>query len=140
MVLQKKKFSKKIQKGVDKRIKGKLGSNKICIVHINSTQNNTILTGTDRNGVVISTKSQGCVAKKRGKRSVAFGANMTGELMGSLLLEKGFIISQVRLKGFGSGREQALSGLHSSGLRVGEIVDITKIPHNGCRPRKARRI
>jgi small subunit ribosomal protein S11 len=140
MALQKKKFSKKIQKGVDKKVRRKLGFAKICIVHINSTQNNTILTGTDKNGSVIVTKSQGCVAKKRGKRSVGFGANMTGELIGSLLLEKGFAISQVRLKGFGSGREQALSGLHSSGLRIVEILDITKIPHNGCRPRKARRI
>jgi small subunit ribosomal protein S11 len=132
MALQKKIFSKKIQKGVDKKVRRKLGFAKICIVHINSTQNNTILTGTDKNGSVIVTKSQGCVAKKRGKRSVGFGANMTGELIGSLLL--------VRLKGFGSGREQALSGLHSSGLRIVEILDITKIPHNGCRPRKARRI
>lgn len=114
--------------------------NDMCIIHINSTQNNTILTASNLDKQVISSKSMGLVAKKRGKRSVPNGALLTGESLGNLLIEKGFVSSQIRIKGFGSGRESAIQGLLSSGLQVNEIIDVTQMPHNGCRPPKRRRI
>lgn len=112
-----------------------------CIVHINSTQNNTILTATNLHGEVLKTSSVGSALKsKRGKRSVPQGALLSGEIIGSFLVDKGFETSQVRIKGFGIGREKAIQGLFSSGLQILTILDITKVPHNGCRPRKIRRI
>ena len=135
------KKQKKLKPNLDRKHNYELALKRICIIHINSTQNNTILTGTNIEGLLICTKSQGFVLKtKKGKKSVAYGALLTGELVGSLLIEKGFKLCQIRVKGFGAGREQALQGIRSSGLKVGEIIDLTKIPHNGCRPRKARRI
>lgn len=112
----------------------------ICIIHINSTQNNTILTASNLDKQVLSSKSMGLVAKKRGKRSVPNGALLTGEALGSFLIEKGYSTVQIRIKGFGSGRENAIQGLLSTGLQVAEIIDITQMPHNGCRPPKRRRI
>ena len=111
-----------------------------CIVHINSTQNNTILTASGLDNQVISTKSMGLFTKKRGKRSVPNGALLTGEALGTFLLDKGIYSIQIRIKGFGSGRENAIQGLVSSGLKVVSILDITQVPHNGCRSRKRRRI
>ena len=112
----------------------------ICIIRINATQNNTILTATDLNKGVISTMSMGLQKSKRGKKSVPHGALLTGESLGSLLLEKGFKTAQIHIKGFGNGRENAIQGLLSSGLNIMEILDITQVPHNGCRPPKRRRI
>ena len=112
-----------------------------CCIHINSTRNNTILTATNNKGAVIATKTIGNVLKsKRGKRSVPQGALLSGEALGTLLLERGFLQSFVKVKGFGNGRENAIQGLISSGLDITQIVDITTYPHNGCRARKARRI
>ena len=114
---------------------------KFCFVHVNSTQNNTILTASDLKGNVISAKSAGLVLKsKRGKRSVPQGALLSGESLGLNLLDKGYTSTQLRIKGFGSGRESAIQGLLSSGISITEIIDITRSPHNGCRARKARRI
>ena len=113
----------------------------ICIIRINATQNNTILTATNLSKSVISTMSMGLFMKsKRGKKSVPHGALLTGEFMGSLLLDKGFKTAQIHIKGFGNGRENAIQGLLSSGLNIMEILDITQVPHNGCRPPKRRRI
>lgn len=113
----------------------------VCIIRVNSTQNNTILTATNLNKEVVSTMSMGLVTKsKRGKKSVPHGAMLTGESLGSLLLDKGFKTAQVHIKGFGNGRENAIQGLLSSGLSIMEILDITQVPHNGCRPPKRRRI
>lgn len=113
----------------------------LCIVHINSTVNNTIVTATDISGKVIGSRSVGSSLKsKRGKRSVPQGSLLSGELIGSFLKEKGFYTTQVRIKGFGGGRESAVQGLISSGINIIEILDITRAPHNGCRPKKIRRI
>ena len=112
-----------------------------CIVHINSTFNNTIMTATNLSKQTIIVKSLGNVLKaKRGKKSVAHGALLTGEILGKFLIGRNFNSCQVRLKGFGSGRESSVQGLVSSGLIVTDIFDVTKIPHNGCRPPKKRRI
>ena len=113
----------------------------LCIVHVNSTVNNTIVTATDVNGKVLSSRSVGSSLKsKRGKRSVPQGSLLSGEIVGSFLKEKGFTTTQVRIKGFGGGRDSAIQGLISSGIDIVEILDITRAPHNGCRPKKVRRI
>jgi small subunit ribosomal protein S11 len=112
-----------------------------CLIHINSTQNNTILTATDLKGNLIDYKTLGTTLKsKRGKRSVPQGALLSGEGLGTTLVNKGYSSGQLRVKGFGNGRENAIQGLSASGFQILEILDITKIPHNGCRPRKARRL
>lgn len=131
-----------INKSGQKSIKKKINHvpQKICIIHINATQNNTIITATDLKHTVLTTQSQGFFQKKRGKRSVPQGSLLCGENMGNLLKKKGFFFGQIRLKGFGSGRENAIQGLVQSNLNIGEIIDVTPIPHNGCRPRKTRRI
>ena len=130
---QKRGFNKKFKKV-------SIDISKVCIININSTQNNTILTATNLSGIVITTISQGFFIKKRGKRSVPQGALLSGENIASFLLNKGFLISQIRIKGFGSGRENAIQGILQTGLKVAEIIDITSVPHNGCRPRKSRRL
>jgi len=112
-----------------------------CVININSTQNNTILTATNFLGNLISTRTKGFVLKsKKGKKAVPQGALLAGESLGNFLVENGYTFSQVRIKGFGSGRENAVQGILSSGLQIREILDITKMPHNGCRPKKSRRI
>jgi small subunit ribosomal protein S11 len=117
------------------------GDSKLCTIHINSTQNNTILTARNIEGLVLFNVSIGSVIKsKRGKRSVPQGALLSGEFLGNRLVENGFSYAQVLLKGFGSGRENAIHGLISTGFNVLEIIDLTSLPHNGCRAPKARRI
>ena len=113
---------------------------KICIIYINATQNNTIITVTNIDNVVLTTVSQGIFQTKRGKRSVPQGSLMAGNHIGSFSTKKGFKIAQILIKGFGSGRESAVQGILQSNLKIGEIIDVTPIPHNGCRPRKSRRI
>jgi small subunit ribosomal protein S11 len=111
-----------------------------CIIHIRSTLNNTILTATNLEKQTLAVKSLGNVAKKRGKRSVSNGALLTGEALSKFLVDKNFTKGQVLIKGFGSGRESAIQGLVSGGLQISEIIDLTRVPHNGCRPPKRRRI
>jgi small subunit ribosomal protein S11 len=114
--------------------------NNSCIIHINSTLNNTILVAMDGKKKTITVRSLGNVVKKRGKRSVSNGALLVGESIAKTLLEKGYTECQLLVKGFGSGRESAIQGISSSNLGVSEIIDITRVPHNGCRPPKRRRI
>lgn len=114
--------------------------NKSCIIHINSTLNNTILLATNLDKKTLAIKSLGNVIKKRGKRSVANGALLAGESLSKILTERGYTSCQVLVKGFGSGRESAIQGISSTSLKVSDIIDITRTPHNGCRPPKRRRI
>jgi small subunit ribosomal protein S11 len=116
-------------------------NNKIAIITINSTQNNTILLAKDISGKYIMKSSAGlALKKKRGKRSVASGAQISSELISSKLLELDYSKVYIKVKGFGRGRESALFGFASSGLIIEEVMDVTPIPHNGCRQKKARRL
>ncbi len=113
----------------------------IAIININSTQNNTILLAKDIMGKHIISSSVGlALKKKRGKRSVASGAQTSSEIISSKLIELGYSKVYIKVKGFGRGRESALFGIASSGLAIEQLMDITPIPHNGCRKKKARRI
>lgn len=112
-----------------------------CVIHINSTQNNTIITAHNIEGSLIKSSSLGCVLKsKRGKKSVPQGALLSGETLGAFLMEEGYSVGQLRIKGFGNGRENAVQGLSRSGFSISDILDITRGPHNGCRPAKSRRL
>ena len=122
-------------KNVNKKQKNKV------IVTINSTANNTILLARDINNNILTQSSLGLVLKKkRGKKSVASGAQLSSEYVITKLIEQGYSEVSLRVKGFGRGRESALFGFSSSTLRVEEILDVTPAPHNGCRLKKSRRI
>jgi small subunit ribosomal protein S11 len=102
--------------------------------------NNTIVTISDPNGNVVSWSSSGCGGFKGSRKSTPFAAQVAGENAARKAREFGMRTVTVFVKGPGSGRESALRALHTSGLTITSIRDITPVPHNGCRPRKSRRV
>ncbi|MFQ6098489.1 MAG: 30S ribosomal protein S11 [Armatimonadota bacterium] len=109
------------------------------IVHIRSTFNNTIVTITDVNGETVSWASAGTVGFKGTKKSTPFAAGLAAEAAARKAMDMGMKRVDVHVKGPGSGRETAIRQLQTCGLDIGEIKDVTPIPHNGCRPKKRRR-
>ena len=109
-------------------------------VYIQATFNNTIVTITDLNGNAISWASSGGLGFRGAKKSTPFAAQTIAETAISKALNVGLREVNVFVKGPGVGRESAIRQLGASGLKVRTISDVTPIPHNGCRPRKARRI
>lgn len=112
----------------------------VGIAHVHATFNNTIVTITDMSGGVVSWSSSGCNGFKGSRKSTPFAAQVAGEVAARKAKEAGVRSVTVYVKGPGAGRESALRALHASGLQVTLIKDITPIPHNGCRPRKSRRV
>ncbi len=110
------------------------------IAHINSTFNNTMITITDIQGNAISWSSAGMQGFKGSRKSTPYAAQVAAEDAGRKAQEHGLKTLEVNVKGPGSGRESALRALHSIGLNITVIRDVTPIPHNGCRPRKRRRV
>jgi small subunit ribosomal protein S11 len=110
------------------------------IVHIQATFNNTIVTITDRQGNAISWSSSGSLDFKGAKKSTPFAAQITAEDAARKAMEHGLREVDVYVKGPGSGRESAIRTLQVVGLKINVIKDVTPIPHNGCRPRKRRRV
>ena len=110
------------------------------IVHITSTFNNTIVTVSDRNGDVLSWTSAGTVGFKGSRKSTPFAAQRAAEICAERAQKFGIREVEVRVKGPGSGRESAIQALHQAGLTIRAIEDVTPLPHNGCRPRKKRRV
>jgi small subunit ribosomal protein S11 len=110
------------------------------IVHINSTFNNTIVTITDQNGEVAVWESAGSIGYKGSKKSTPFAAQLAMERAGEKATKLGLKEAEVRVRGPGSGRESAIRALINSGIVVKAITDVTPLPHNGCRPRKKRRV
>ena len=108
--------------------------------HIKSTFNNTIVSITDPNGNVISWASAGHVGFKGSRKSTPFAAQMAAENAARKAAEHGMKKVDVFVKGPGSGRETAIRSLQASGLEILGIMDSTPVPHNGCRPRKRRRV
>ena len=108
--------------------------------HIKSTFNNTIVSITDPNGNVISWASAGHVGFKGSRKSTPFAAQMAAENAARKAQEHGMRRVDVYVKGPGSGRETAIRSLQAAGLEVGQISDVTPVPHNGCRPPKRRRV
>lgn len=110
------------------------------IVHVNATFNNTLVTITDAQGNVVSWSSAGKMNFKGSRKSTPYAAGVAAEDAGRRAQEHGMKELEVRVKGPGSGRESALRSLQSIGFTIRSIQDITPIPHNGCRPRKRRRV
>jgi small subunit ribosomal protein S11 len=110
------------------------------IAHIRSTFNNTIVTITDEKGNVISWSSAGALGFKGSRKSTPFAAQMAAETAAKTAVENGMKTLEVTVKGPGAGREAAIRSLQAAGLEVTAIVDVTPVPHNGCRPPKRRRV
>lgn len=110
------------------------------IAFIKATFNNTIVTMTDTNGDVLCWATAGTVGFKGSRKSTPFAAQKAAELVAEKAAKFGVKEIEVRVKGPGSGRESAITGLQSSGLSIKAIEDITPLPHNGCRPPKKRRV
>lgn len=112
----------------------------VGMAHVNATFNNTIVTITDLQGNVISWCSSGSLGFKGSRKSTPYVSQMVAENAGKKAQEHGLKTISVEVKGPGSGRESALRALQAIGLTVTSIRDVTPIPHNGCRPRKRRRV
>ena len=110
------------------------------VAYVHATFNNTIVTITDPTGGVIAWSSSGANGFKGSRKSTPFAAQVAGEVAARKAKEFGVRSVVVFVKGPGSGRESALRALHMSGLNVTSIKDSTPMPHNGCRPRKSRRV
>ena len=108
--------------------------------YIQSTFNNTIITLTDPSGKVLAWGSSGTVGFKGSRKSTAFAAQRAAEDAAKKGMENGLRQIDVYVRGPGPGREAAIRSLHSVGLAVTSIRDVTPIPHNGCRPPKRRRV
>ena len=108
--------------------------------YIQSTFNNTLITLTDPSGNVIAWGSAGTVGFKGSRKSTAFAAQRAAEDAARKGKENGLRQIEVYVRGPGAGREAAIRSLQASGLFVTSIRDVTPIPHNGCRPRKRRRV
>jgi small subunit ribosomal protein S11 len=121
--------SKKQRRGVTKGI-----------AHIRASYNNTQITITDLNGDVVCTASAGTIGFKGSRKSTPFAAQRAAETAAQSARKMGMIEIEVHVKGPGSGRESAIRALEASGVKITSIEDVTPIPHNGCRPRKKRRV
>ena len=110
------------------------------VAHVNSTFNNTMITISDVQGNTIAWSSAGTLGFKGSRKSTPFAAQMAAEDAGKKAAEHGVKSIDVEVRGPGSGRESALRALQSVGFSVTSIRDVTPIPHNGCRPRKRRRV
>ena len=107
---------------------------------IKSTFNNTVITLTDKYGNTISWASSGMVGFKGSRKNTPFAAAQAAEKAAEVAISRGLSSIEVRIKGPGAGREAAVRALMASGLKVTAIMDLTPIPHNGCRPSKKRRV
>ena len=110
------------------------------LAHVNATFNNTLITITDAQGNAISWSSAGSQGFKGSRKSTPYAAQVAAEDAGRKAQEHGMKTLDVTVKGPGSGRESALRALQSIGFTINSIRDVTPIPHNGCRPKKRRRV
>ena len=110
------------------------------VAHVNATFNNTMVTITDAQGTAISWSSAGAMGCKGSRKSTPYAAQMAAEDAAKKAMEHGLKTVEVNVGGPGSGRESALRALQAAGFNVTSIRDVTSIPHNGCRPRKRRRV
>ncbi|MBI5164474.1 MAG: 30S ribosomal protein S11 [Magnetospirillum sp.] len=110
------------------------------VAHVNATFNNTMITITDAQGNTISWSSSGMQGFKGSRKSTPYAAQVAAEDAGKKAMEHGMRTLEVEVKGPGAGRESALRALQAVGFSISSIRDVTPIPHNGCRPRKRRRV
>jgi small subunit ribosomal protein S11 len=136
MMVRKKSPVGKEKKTKKKSLKGTTSGT----VHIKATFNNTIISITDKQGNVISWSSPGAVGFNGSKKSTPFAAQVAASTAAKEAKELGLQTVEVYVKGPGTGRESAVRAIQAAGLAVTLIRDVTPVPHNGCRPRKKRRV
>ena len=112
----------------------------VGIAHIKATFNNTSVTITDTKGDTLCWASAGTTGFKGSRKSTPFAGQMAAQQCAEKAAKFGVRELEVRVKGPGSGRESAITALESAGLKIKSIEDVTPLPHNGCRPRKKRRV
>lgn len=112
----------------------------VGVVYIKASFNNTLITITDTFGNVITWSSSGRVGFKGSRKSTPFAAQQAASLAAKTAMDMGLQKVSVEVKGPGSGRESAIRSLEGAGLLITSIHDVTPLPHNGCRPKKKRRI
>jgi len=110
------------------------------IAHVHASFNNTIITLSDRQGNVLSWATSGGAGFRGSRKSTPFAAQVAAEAAGKKALDFGLKNLEVRIKGPGPGRESSVRALNALGYKITNIVDVTPIPHNGCRPPKKRRV
>jgi len=108
--------------------------------HITASFNNIIISLTNKNGDVISWSSAGKMGFRGSKKNTPYAAQVAAEECAQVAMEAGLRKVKVYVKGPGNGRESAIRTLHNAGIEVTEIIDVTPLPHNGCRPPKRRRV
>ena len=110
------------------------------IAHVHASFNNTIITLTDRAGNALAWATAGGAGFRGSRKSTPFAAQVAATNAGKIAQDYGLKNLEVRIKGPGPGRESSVRALHSLGYRITNIIDVTPIPHNGCRPPKKRRV
>ncbi len=108
--------------------------------HIHASFNNIIISLTNKNGEVVAWSSAGKMGFKGSKKNTPYAAQMAGEDCAKMAFEAGLRKVKAFVKGPGNGRESAMRSIHNAGVEITEIVDVTPLPHNGCRPPKRRRV
>ena len=111
-----------------------------AIVHIQASFNNTIISVTEPAGEVLCWDSAGTIGYKGSRKSTPFAAQKAAERVADKAMKMGVREAEVKVKGPGAGRESAIRSLAANGIKIRVIEDRTPIPHNGCRPRKRRRV
>ncbi|MDD5696725.1 MAG: 30S ribosomal protein S11 [Candidatus Pacebacteria bacterium] len=129
-----------IEKALGKDVKISKTSGREAKLFIFSSYNNTIISLADLNGNVLSSRSAGRIGFKGTKKSTPFAASKTAEAVGQTAEKMGVKKIHVVVKGIGSGRDSALRSIANQGFEILSVKDATPIPHNGCRPRKPRRL
>jgi small subunit ribosomal protein S11 len=122
---------------VKKRVKKNVAEG---IAHVQASFNNTIITITDRQGNVLTWSTAGSAGFKGSRKSTPFAAQVAADKAGRVAQEFGIKALEVQVKGPGPGRDSAVRALHALGYEISNIIDVTTIPHNGCRPAKRRRV
>jgi len=112
----------------------------VGIAYIKTTFNNTIVTITDTKGDTLCWASAGTCGFKGSRKSTPFAGQLAAQQAAEKALKFGLKEVEVKVKGPGSGRESAITALQTAGLKIKSIEDITPLPHNGCRPKKRRRV
>ena len=131
------KTTQKTTKTVKKR---KVNVESVGEAHITASFNNIIVSLTNKNGDVISWSSAGKMGFRGSKKNTPYAAQLASEECAKVAHDAGLRKVKVYVKGPGNGRESAIRSIHNAGIEVTEIVDVTPMPHNGCRPPKRRRV
>ena len=131
------KTTQKTTKTVKKR---KVNVESVGEAHITASFNNIIVSLTNKNGDVISWSSAGKMGFRGSKKNTPYAAQLASEECAKVAHDAGLRKVKVYVKGPGNGRESAIRSIHNAGIEVTEIIDVTPMPHNGCRPPKRRRV